>query len=221
MKEFIKYIKNKRNLVLTKEISNFINSDIFNKKNLNKKIIIIDLGSGKNFLIAKKINKNSKLSKKFLVLNYDFFKKKEITKYKKINLNCYSINKTRLKKSNVIILSDTLHHIFYKKIDYDEIGKYLSKLLEITDYIFIKDHFAETYFDSIILKIMDFIGNKDNSKANLPSNYFKKKNFLEMCNKYKIKIKNIRTKTEYYPKAILFFGNPKLHFSLQLQKKIK
>ena len=216
MKTFINDIKSKRNQILTKKITNFITSNIFN--NNNKKKTIIDLGSGKNFLIAKKINASPKLAKRFSVLNYDFFTKEEIKKYKKTNINCYSIDNSKIKKSNIIILSDTLHHIFYKKIDYEVIGRYLSELLKKTDYIFIKDHFAESFFDLIILKIMDLIGNKHNPKTNMPSDYFKKKKFLSMCNKYGMQIKNMKTKIKYYPKIILPFGNPKLHFILYLEK---
>jgi len=212
----IKFIKEKRNLVLSKQIINVTLSTINKQKNKDK-IVIMDIGSGKQCWLNQKFNNNLKLSSKYSFHNYEFFSKKEIYHFKKLGFNCYNIKESKkLKKSDILIFNDVLHHIFYQKIDYNKVGKFLVKLLKTTKYIFIKDHFSESNFDLIILNLMDKIGNKD-IKDKVTNNYFQKKKFLKMCLKYKINIKNLKTNIEYYPKIIPFFGKPTLHFSLVLE----
>lgn len=214
MNKLIKTIKDKRNDVLFKKLLNFINR----KTNKKKKKIILDLGSGKECFVAKKLQKKSKLKKKYTYLNYDFFNKKEIIENKKKGLKCLSLKNVKKQHSDIIILNDTLHHIFHKKIDYNEVGKYFNNLLKKTECIFIKDHFVKNYFDVIILKIMDWIGNKDNPFSKLPNNYFEKKKFLKILKEKRIIIKNLSTKTKYYPSIFLFFSRSTLHFTAELYK---
>ena len=213
----IKFIKDKRNLALSKQIIDLSLSTINNQKNKDK-MIIVDIGSGKQCWLNKKFNNSPKLSDKCSFHNYEFFDKKEIYYFKKLGINCYDIRENqKFKKSNIVVLNDVLHHVFYQKIDYNKVGKFLVKLIKTTDCIFIKDHFSETRFDLIILNLMDRIGNKD-IKDKIPNNYFQKDKFLKMCLKYKLNIKNLKTNIKYYPKIIPFFGKPTLHFSLVLEK---
>ena len=75
--------------------------------------------------------------------------------------------------------------------------------------------------DVLILKIMDWIGNIDNSNSKLPNNYFIKKRFLQTLKKNKIIIKNLDTKTKYYSGIFLFFSRSSLHFTVELYKSNK
>ena len=217
MKKLIKFIKETRNEILFKRLFSFLNRHL--KK--RKKNIILDMGSGKECFVAKRLMKKNGISKKYHYINCDYFKKKEITQYKKKGIKCISIKNKSKCRPNIIILNDTLHHIFHKEIDYPKIGKYLSKLLNQTKCIFIKDHFVNNSIDVLILKIMDWIGNIDNSNSKLPNNYFIKKRFLQTLKKNKIIIKNLDTKTKYYSGIFLFFSRSSLHFTVELYKSNK
>jgi len=208
----INFLKNKRNEILFRRIYYLI------EKKFNK-IKIVNIGSGKNFFLEEKFKKQSSVTGKYILYNYDFFTNKEITKQRKNKINCYKINNKNIyKDSNVVIMNDILHHKYYAGLDYEKVGKFLVKLSKKTNYIFIKDHFSNTFWDSVCLKIMDFAGNKNMKINEIPVEYFNKKKFLKMLKNYNFKIKNLNTRNNYYPSFIPFFGNSNLHFSILIKK---
>ena len=80
-----------------------------------------------------------------------------------------------------------------------------------SNFIIIKDHFEYGFVSNLLLRIMDYIGNRYND-VNVPKIYFTKislKKILALSNlKVEYKIINQR----YYSKLFLFLSNPNLHF---------
>ena len=131
-------------------------------------------------------------------------------KIKFINLN----NLKNIKKFDISIISDVLHHVDIEKKEIDIIFK---KLKKNSRFIILKDQFETGFFSRSILRIMDFIGNYYND-VEIPKKYFTKQGLEKKLKILKIKIHKKFTSVSIYPKYFLFFSNPKLQFIYILSK---
>jgi hypothetical protein len=229
--KFIKYklVQNSRKKVLINEIYNLIKND------KDKVITINDFGSGYDNYVCLGLKNIFKNKKKIILNCYDNFSQNQI-KYFKINysINCYSIKKKFcIKKSKYILINDVLHHMFgtlnvntFARIKkktteeqfYDKIKKLLLSFSRKTKYIIIKDHYQKSFFDVLILKISDFIGNFYYG-LKTPSIYLNKKKFEKSLHDNNFVIIKKRMNVRYYSKWFFFFSAPKLHFLYLIKAK--
>jgi len=195
--EYFKIIKNlkiKKNIKILDYGSGFEPEIILNlytilkKKNFKPEIICCDFY---NFQQLSKLNNNTK-------------------KIKFVNLK----DLEDIKKFDVSILSDVLHHVGVEKKEIDIIFK---KLLKNSKFTILKDQFETNFFTRSILRIMDFIGNYYNN-VEIPKKYFTKHGLEKKLKILKINITKKFTSISIYPRYFLFFSNPKLQFIYILSK---
>ena len=186
-----------------------------------KKIEILDYGSG--FIkpsLAELISykaKNKNLNVKFTCL--DFYTERQLKILNKnVNIKYTNLFKFKKKKKfDFCIISDTLHHIKTGVNNLNYLSKIVIDLKSITKIFIIKDHYANNYFDQILLQILDFFGNYQNN-TNVPKKYFNKDTFQKFIRLAKLKEIYKVTDKKYYDWFLIFFNNPSLHFISVLKK---
>ena len=164
-KKFLKFLWNKiigsnREEILSKRIVKII------KKYQFKNIKILDIGSGSNVRIAKNIL--PKLPNLEIIDCYDFYNNKFIKHFNKNNkkINLYNIRDLNMnkKKYHFCLLIDVLHHINLK--NEKKINRLIYYVLKKTKFLIVKDHLYKTFFERLLLFMMDCFGNyKDNVKT--------------------------------------------------------
>lgn len=151
--------------------------------------------------IAKKLSKQNK--KKFSILDYgcgsmevskklkdkDFIKEiigTDVFNYNYENKNIKYIEKnqlfkSRVKKFDLIISIDVLHHIGVQNSH-----KILTKLSKYSKYILIKDHFEHGFFSRHLLRFVDFYANYAYG-VKIPDKYFTKNSWKSTIKKSSLK----------------------------------
>lgn len=110
------------------------------------------------------------------------------------------------------IFVDVLHHV-------NEPEKLLSEAKRVTrKFIVIKDHFSENPLDTLILKTMDWIGNKPHEVV-LPYNYLSKKQWENLWNKAGLKVVSMKTNLDLYPLPFSLIFDRKLHFIARMETR--
>ena len=148
-----------------KRISRLVEEIVKNLSNkYKKKIYILDYGCG-SMEVSKKLQKKNYV-KKIVgtdIFNYNYqFEKIKYLEQKKFF-------KSKLKKFDLIISIDVLHHI-----GIENSHKILNKLSKYSKYILIKDHFEHGFFSRHLLRFVDFYANYAYG-VKIPNRYFTKK----------------------------------------------
>jgi hypothetical protein len=216
-----KLLKQFRHKLLGNKRENLLSSFFFqlvNKNIKDKKINILDYGSGYNpdliSYLSKKLD-NDNID--FEITCADFYSEQNLVelnmKYEKISFTTVD----GLSKNityDFIVISDVLHHVGVKS---DEILDILENLSTKTEFIILKDHFEYSLFSRQILRFMDFIGNYKDG-VNIPDQYFTKIDYYTMLNSLNIEkvaeIKNIKL----YGKIFIPFNFSKYQFIHLLKK---
>lgn len=193
-----------------------IYSDIIGKK--KEKVKILDFGSGYDASLVLnliKILETNKIS--YEIDCFDFYNENQIKKLNSLNENLSFYNledfqkiiNTKKEKYDYSILSDVLHHVGVKNLD--EINKILNYLKSSSYKIILKDHYANSFIDTLLLKIIDFIGNYGTG-TNIPENYFSQKSLNEILIRNNLQIilkkENVRVQSKFY----LILSKPSLNF---------
>lgn len=188
-----------------------------------KKIKILDFGSGYDgaliFLLSQKFEK---LSYNYEIHCFDFYDKEFLVKHNKKNNRIRFFNLKDLEKKSFIknqrydyaIISDVIHHIGINEVN--TIKKIFNKISKVTNKIIIKDHFSENYFQTQVLRLIDFIGNRGTG-TNVPNLYFSQKTFKKFLIENNLKVLKKKYPLVVRPKYYLFLSNPKLDFACLLK----
>ena len=210
LRQFI--LGGKREKILSHLYFNIVNINKIKKK--QKKIKILDFGSGFNPAIAKNLYVQLSKKQKVEISCFDFYSKKEIKELKKKNrkinfFNLKYINQVKSKKFDFVIISDVLHHI--ENINDHKVVKILKSLKRVSKFMIIKDHYEKNLLSRYKLIIMDFFGNYFAGTI-IPKKYFNKNQFLKILKKANLKILFKKESIKIYSKKFLFFSDPNLHF---------
>jgi len=160
-----KYSQNKRSVILATHIAEIIKSDF----NCTHKIHILDFGCG-DMYVAKCIHEiipSTNWTGTDVRENWD---KKDLGfEYVK-----YENNKLPFSDNSfdIVLMNDVLHHI----VD-EEKALSVQECLRAGRALIIKDVFEKSFFKSIILILMDIIGNWAYN-VKIPTHYFSKKSFF-------------------------------------------
>lgn len=206
-------LQNVRETVLAKKYYKII-KDL----KIKKKVKILDYGSGFEpeiiLNLYKILTKNGFNPE---IICCDFYNLKQLSKLNNNKKKIKFINLKNLKnirKFDISIISDVLHHVDIEKKEIDII---FNKLKKNSKFIILKDQFETGFISRSILRIMDFIGNYYND-VEIPKKYFTKHGLEKKLKILKIKIYKKFTSVSIYPKYFLFFSNPKLQFIYILSK---
>lgn len=112
---------------------------------------------------------------------------------------------------DLILLVDVLHHL-------SDITGLLNESKRVSKhYIVIKDHIYSSAFSYLILKFMDWIGNRSYG-VNLIYNYQKKSAWLKMFKKADLKVVRWDEDLNLYPNLFNLLFGKNLHFIALLEK---
>ena len=188
-----------------KVIYEIINRLIIQSNN-NKKTLILDIGSG-DAIILNKLKKNNPNIK---IIALDIFFIQGIQSNIKI---VYDGMNFPFKKNvfDYILLIDVLHHIKNTDVFFENCVSLTRK------YIIIKDHYNNNKIDEILLRIMDFLGNKFNG-VNLPYNFLSSTYWDKLINKNKLIKIELKNNLKIYPRIFDCLLNRKMHFICLLSK---
>ncbi len=168
-----KIFKGDRIIRISKTVENI--SRKIAKQN-KKKISILDFGCG-SMEVSKKLKDKKYIDK---IIGTDIFD----YKYENQNIKYIQQNKlfkSKIKKFDLIISVDVLHHI-----GIDKSHKVLKKLSNISKYILIKDHFEFGFFSRHLLRFVDFYANYAYG-VKIPKKYFNKVSWKNMLKKTNLK----------------------------------
>jgi ubiquinone/menaquinone biosynthesis C-methylase UbiE len=205
-KNFRDYFLGKRDDIVAKEILSLI------RKNKNKKIHLLDIGSGPHAIVAKKILSLSKKNEILSIDCYDFYSEEIIKKFNNTNKKIKLFKNSDLIKNNkkydYCMFIDVLHHI---GITTKLINTVFRTAKKKAKFVIIKDHFQKNFFDKILLTIMDYVGNlKDNTKVIYE--YYTEKIFNNFLHKHSLSILYLKKDISYYYNYLFFFKKKSLHF---------
>lgn len=190
------FVFNRRVKVLSKTISKIIPKDV-------KSILDVGCGDGLiSFLIKNK-------RKKIKISGLEVLKRSSCL----IDTKIFDGKTIPLKDSSrdLILFIDVLHHT-------NNIESIFKDSIRVTKkYVIVKDHIYQTQFDYIILKIMDWFGNRGHG-VNLVYNYKKKKYWTNLSLKYKANIVDWNENLRLYPFPFNFFFGRRLHFIALFKK---
>jgi SAM-dependent methyltransferase len=116
------------------------------------------------------------------------------------------------KTFSAVLLVDVLHHT-------PNPGRVLSECARVCyDKILVKDHFSETQFDHLILKILDWAGNRHHG-VELPYNYFSREKWEALITDNKLKeTKREETIPGLYPILFQSILGEKIQFMATLTR---
>lgn len=201
-----------RDDLLAKALIKLIN----NKK--KKNIKILDIGSGPHAIIASKLLEyNNKIIDR--IDCYDFYHKKYISDFNKINIKIkiHHINNLNKKKSryDFCLLLDVLHHMDLKKKK--KIKILLNSIFKKSKLLIIKDHMQKNFLEKILLIIMDISGNIKDGVKIIP-NYFNIKTLSDFIKYNNLKVLIIKKNIYYYNYFFNLIFRNQLHFLAVFKK---
>lgn len=97
------------------------------------------------------------------------------------------------------------------------INKTLIELGNISNLIIVKDHFESNKLNRLLLKIMDYFGNRSDGVF-IPKKYFTMDEFEMLINECGLEVDKRIRNIKLYQWYILFFNNPKYQFIYTLKK---
>lgn len=113
---------------------------------------------------------------------------------------------------DVCMFVDVLHHT-------DRIEELVRESCRVSRrYVLIKDHLSENWLDDLILRLMDWVGNRPHEVA-LPYNYLSRQKWDGLFRACHLRVRAWRTQVPLYPFPFnLLFGR-QLHFIALLEKQ--
>ncbi len=112
---------------------------------------------------------------------------------------------------DVCMCVDVLHHT-------DDVAASLRELARVSSrFLLIKDHLCENRLDFLVLKFMDWVGNRPQGVV-LPYRYQKRKVWKEQFRECGLEERFFATKIPLYPVPIAWIAARRLHFAVLLEK---
>ena len=127
--------------------------------------------------VSKKLQKEKFINR--IIGTDTFYYNYEYKKMKYIQKNKFF--KSKIKRFDLIISVDVLHHIGIEKSH-----KVLEKLASYSKYILIKDHFEHGFFSRHLLRFVDFYANYAYG-VKIPNKYFTKNSWKNALKKTSLK----------------------------------
>ena len=126
----------------------------------------------------------------------------------------YDGNVIPFKASNfdALLAIDVIHHTENPRMIFEDIVRVSNK------YIIIKDHIANSILDRLILKFMDYVGNRAYG-VSLPYNYLSQDQWNNLFKDNNLEIIKIIYTLNLYPNLFDWIFGKKLHFLAILKKK--
>lgn len=110
------------------------------------------------------------------------------------------------------ILVDVLHHSNEPKL-------LLAEAVRVSEqFVLIKDHVCNSKIDNLLLRLMDWVGNRSYG-VNLPYYYFSDKEWNALFDELSLTIEEKINQLKLYNSIVSLIFNPKLHFIVKLQRK--
>ena len=173
---------------------------------------ILDFGAGYNPEVIYRLeSKLRNLEFDIEITCVDFYSDADINKLniKSENISFVKFEEIEISEENydLVIISDVLHHIGIKNLEYD---KNLMNVLNIKS-ILLKDHFEYSIFTRYLIIFMDFIGNYKDS-VSIPNQYFNKKSYEQFLEKYNLKVVDKEENIKLYSMFYFPFNLKKIQF---------